>query len=799
MFFREKGQQDERRVWPVLPLRGVVVFPATPMSLVVGRASSLAAVAAAQKGDRELLLLTQRDEALEEPGADDLFAFGTVATIERALRLPDGNLKLLVEGRRRARVVRLDGEGDHLQAEVEVIEPVAEADVDTVVLVRTVKATFERYAKLNRAVPPEMVMQVNALEDPDRLSDMLAVPLQFKLAERQELLELVDVGARLERIYKALLTEIDFLQVEKKLKTRVKREREANQREYWLQEQMKVIQRELGDKDSRGELDELAALLAAKELPEPVRDRAEKELKKLTQMNLMSAEATVLRNYLDWILGLPWTERGEGGTDLEEAVRVLNEDHYGLRKVKERILEYLAVSHLVERQRGPILCLVGPPGVGKTSLARSVARAMGTPFVRISLGGVRDEAEIRGHRRTSIGAMPGKILHAMKRAGAVDAVVLLDEVDKMSSDIRGDPSSALLEVLDPEQNDAFNDHYLDMDYDLSRVTFVCTANTLQGIPLPLQDRLEMIELSGYTEVEKLAIARRYLVPKQRELHGLQEEQLTISSAALSDAIRRYTKESGVRELERQVARICRRVARRVVHFGPETKVRVTTGNLEKLLGPPRYDFGTRESEDQVGLVKGLAVSPWGGELLNIEVASVPGKGKLILTGRLGDWLKESATAAFTYIRSRAAALGVDPDFHEHEDFHIHYPGNALRTDGPSAGIAMGTALVSTLTGIPVRSDTAMTGEITLRGRVLKIGGLKEKVLAAHRGGITRVLFPEANAQDVEDIPEAVRSALELIPVGHMDTVLLHALAQDATAGLFTRAPADESPGAAPAT
>ncbi|MBT3217634.1 MAG: endopeptidase La [Proteobacteria bacterium] len=772
------------RIYALLPLREVVVFPHTPMSLIVGRPKSVSAVNSATQNDGEIFLVTQKDGEQLQPGADDLHQVGTMATIVQTLHLPDGNTKVLVEGRRRGRIVRFVQQSDFFEVEVQLFEPPAEYSVEVKALVRSVKTTFERFVKLNRAVPPEMLLTVNAIENPERLADTLVPALQFKVHERQELLATEDVQVRLERIYKGLLTEIEFLQVEKKLKGRVKRERENTQREHWLNEQMKAIQRELGDKEGRSDLEELAQALAEKDLPPHTRDRAEKELRKLAQMSLMSAEATVVRNYLDWILALPWTERSEKSADLSEAAKILNEDHYGLLKVKERILEYLAVGTLVDRMRGPILCLVGPPGVGKTSLAKSVARATSRPFVRISLGGVRDEAEIRGHRRTYIGALPGKILHAMKRAEKIDSVFLLDEVDKMSTDIRGDPASALLEVLDPEQNFAFNDHYLDIDYDLSHVMFICTANLLQNIPIPMQDRLEVIELSGYTEREKLAIAKRYLLPKQLVQNGLTGEHVTVSGAALLQIIRLYTRESGVRELERQLAMICRKVARRIVRYGPETSIKVVTGNLKKLLGVPKYDYGRRESEDQVGLVKGLAVSPWGGELLNIEVATVPGKGKLILTGRLGDWLKESATAAFTYIRSRAEALHLDPDFNETQDFHIHYPGNPLRTDGPSAGIAMATALVSALTGIAVRSDTTMTGEITLRGRVLPIGGIKEKVLAAHRGGISRVLIPEKNSKDIEDIPAVVREAMEIIPVSHMDRVLREALSQKEAVEIF---------------
>jgi ATP-dependent Lon protease len=772
------------KVLPLLPLREVVVFPHTPVSLIVGRARSVAALAAANLRDKRVFLVAQRDGQRNAPDPQDLYDVGTIATIVQTLHLPDGNTKVVVEGLQRARMVRfLDG-ADFAEVEIEPFVAPTAYGVEIQALVRSVKSTFERFVKLNRSIPPEMLLTVNAIDDPERLADTLVAPLQFKLEERQELLATEEIQARLERIYKALLTEIEFLQVEKKLKGRVKRERENTQREYWLNEQMKAIQRELGDKEGRSDLEELAQGLADKDLPKHARDRAEKELRKLAQMNLMSAEATVVRNYLDWIIMLPWSERSGDFPPIETAARVLNEDHWGLHKVKERILEYLAVSTLVDRMRGPILCLVGPPGVGKTSLGRSIARATDRPFVRISLGGVRDEAEIRGHRRTYIGALPGKILHAMKRAGRMDPVFLLDEVDKMSNDFRGDPASALLEVLDPEQNETFADHYIDIDYDLSNVTFICTANTLQGIPRPLQDRLEIIHLAGYTEEEKLGIGRRYLLPKQVSSNGLASSQITVSDMAMQQVVRRYTKESGVRELERQLARICRKVARRVVRLGPDTHAKVVTGNLKKLLGPPRFDLTQKEAEDQVGLVKGLAVAPWGGELLNIEVATVPGKGKLILTGRLGDWLKESATAAFTYIRSRAAALRLDDDFHETHDFHIHYPGNALKTDGPSAGIAMATALVSALTGIPVRSDTAMTGEITLRGRVLPIGGLKEKVLAAHRGGITRVLIPEKNRKDVEDIPPRVREVVEIIPVSHMDRVLREALSAAESAEIF---------------
>jgi len=784
MIFKDRG--DGPSPYPMVPLREVVVYPGTPVSLIIGRARSLAAIEAASKSDAgEVFLAAQRAGDNVNPTADDVYDFGTIASIEQILKLPDGNTKLLVEGRRRARVTRHVEHADMFLVELEEFTATHDpSDVELTALCRTVKTTFERYVKLNRAVPPEMLLSVNAIEQPDRLADTLIAPLQFKLAERQELLEMVDPRKRLERVYKALLTEIEFLQVEKKLKTRVKRERENNQREYWLNEQMKAIQKELGDKEGRTDLEELAQQLASKNLPEHAQARAEKELRKLSQMNTMSAEATVVRNYLDWIVALPWAASGDDDVALTQAAEVLDEDHFGLRKVKERILEYLAVSTLVDQMRGPILCLVGPPGVGKTSLARSIARATDRPFVKIALGGVRDEAEIRGHRRTYIGAMPGKLIHGMKRAEAIDPVMLLDEVDKMSADFRGDPSAALLEVLDPEQNASFQDHYLDIDYDLSKVTFICTANSLQGIPLPLQDRLEIIQLSGYTEAEKVAIARRYLLPRQLEANGITADNLTLSSKALQETIRHYTKESGVRDLERQIARMCRKVARLVVDRGPDSHVKIVTGNLKKVLGSPRFLIGRREKEDVVGMVKGLAVSPWGGELLNIEVATVPGKGKLLLTGRLGDWLKESGNAALTYVRSRQEALRLDPDFAETTDLHIHYPGNALKTDGPSAGIAMATALVSALTGIPVRADTAMTGEITLRGRVLPIGGLKDKVLAAHRGGITRVLAPQQNRKDLDDIPANVLQDLEVVLVDHMDRVLKEALTGERAEEIF---------------
>jgi ATP-dependent Lon protease len=786
MFFKDRRHEEGSTGFPVLPLKEVVVFPHVHMSLLVGRPRSVAAVHEANQGRKEILLVAQRLLDRDEPSIDDLHSVGTLATIEQTLHLPDGNLKVVVSGRRRARLVALLQTEPFLVAQVEEISP-QPGTQEIKHLVRTLKSTFEAYQKHNREVPAEMVLAINAMEDPDQIADTLIDSLKsLKVAERQELLELVDVAQRLERVYKALLTEIEFLQVERKLKHRIKKEAEHQEREVVLQQQMRDIQRELGEREGKGDIDELVRAFANKKLPDAVRERVDKELRKLAQMNALSAEATVLRNYLDLILEIPWVEVSTNRPRLETAAAILDEDHYGLGSIKERILEYIAVETLVDRMRGPILCLVGPPGVGKTSLARSIARATGRPFVRIALGGVRDEAEIRGHRRTYIGAMPGKIIHAMKRAGSIDPIVLLDEVDKMSSDFRGDPSAALLEVLDPEQNGAFGDHYLDIDYNLSKVTFVCTANTLEGIPIPLQDRLEVIRLTGYTDREKLQIARRYLIPRQLELHGLEAEDLEISDKGVLALIHAWTREAGVRELDRKIAKICRRVARRVARDGRGDLVKVTTGNLDRVLGPPEFEQPGRSESAEIGLVRGLSVSHVGGAVLEIEVAAVPGTGKLTLTGRPGEIMKESSAAVFTYVRSRADALGLESDFHETHDFHIHYPGLPGGVEGPSAGIAMATAMVSALTGTPVRPDTAMTGELSLRGRVLPIGGLKEKLLAAHRAGLARVLVPERNRKDLGEIPQYVKEQVEIVLVDHMDRVLKEALTRPATVKLFGR-------------
>ena len=790
MFFRDKrGGDSETLRLPMLPLKELVVLPYSNLALTVGRRRSLAAIEEAKGRDREIFLVTQRLSDREEPGPEDLFGVGTVARIENTLNLPDGTLRVIVSGQRRARVVGWTQSDPYYEVELELLEP-APVTREVQHLVRAVKSTFETYQKNNRDVPPEMVLAINAMEDPERLADTLLDNLRgLKVADRQAALEERDVEKRLHLVHQTLLTEIEFRQVERKHRQRSRKAAEHQQRESVLEQQMRDIQRELGDREGKGELDDLVEAIATRGLPDPIRERAERELRKLAQMNAMSAEATVLRSYLEALVDLPWSQVSVDRPSLDEAEGILDEDHYGLERIKERILEYLAVETLVDRMRGPILCLVGPPGVGKTSLARSIARATGRPFVRIALGGVRDEAEIRGHRRTYIGAMPGKILQAMRRAGTVDPVMLLDEVDKMSSDFRGDPASALLEVLDPEQHSAFNDHYLDVDYDLSRVTFICTANTLEGIPIPLQDRLEIIRLTGYTDREKVQIARRYLLPKQLAQHGLTADRLAVSDDVLLAVIHGWTREAGVRELERKIARICRKVARRVAAGEDAGPVDIARDRLADLLGPPTHEPDVDDAVDQVGLVRGLGVSQVGGSVLEIEVAALPGSGKLTLTGRPGEVMKESSSAVFTYVRSRAEALGLEPDFYDKHDFHIHYPGLASGVEGPSAGIAMAVAMVSALTGVPVRHDTALTGEVSLRGRVLKIGGLKEKLLAAHRMGLRRVIIPARNRPDLDEVPAYVLDALEVIPVEHMDRVLKEALCADGSARLFRPDPA----------
>ena len=793
MFFRnDDGKRDGKprvRSLPLLPLRDIIVFPHMVVPLFVGREKSIAALEEAMAGDKAILLCAQKKAKTNEPTADDIFAVGTVGTVIQLLRLPDGTVKVLVEGKRRARVRRFVAAERYFQVEAEDIEEPVERTVELEALMRSVQSTFEAYVKLNKRIPPEMLMSVSTIDDAARLSDTIVAHLSLKLNDKQAILETESPHKRLEKLYELMQGEIEILQVEKKIRTRVKKQMEKTQKEYYLNEQMQAIQKELGERDEfKNEIQELEEKIKNKKMSKEATLKAKKELKKLKMMSPMSAEATVVRNYIDWILSLPWYEYTEDKLEIPDAEKVLDEDHYGLRKPKARILEYLAVQKLVEKIKGPILCFVGPPGVGKTSLAKSIARAMNRRFVRISLGGVRDEAEIRGHRRTYIGALPGKIIQSLKKAGAGNPVFLLDEVDKMSTDFRGDPSAALLEVLDPEQNFSFNDHYLDLDYDLSKVMFICTANTMGGIPAPLQDRMEVIRLAGYTDLEKLSIARRYLVPKQKEANGLEGVAVDFRDDAIRTLIHLYTKESGVRSLEREIASICRKIAKDVLEAGREKRYVVGPKAVQRLLGPPKYRYGTAEAEDQIGVTTGLAWTELGGELLTIEATVMPGKGKLMITGKLGEVMQESAQAAMSYVRSRAEVLGLDKRFIENMDIHVHVPEGAIPKDGPSAGITMATTLVSALCRIPVRKDVAMTGEITLRGRVLPIGGLKEKVLAAHRGGIKRVLIPKENGKDVREIPKKVRDALEILLVDHTDEVLREALRLDDAEAFYRKLP-----------
>jgi ATP-dependent Lon protease len=773
---KDGGDGGGGMVVPLLPLRDIIVFPHMVVPLFVGREKSIKALEEAMNKQKFILLAAQREAKTNEPGEDDIYRVGTLGTVVQLLRLPDGTVKVLVEGKKRARVIRYLDESEYFLVEAQEIEESCPKSTEIEALTRSINSTFEHYVKLNKKIPPEMIMSVASIDDPARLADTIVAHLGIKLEDKQALLEIENPAERLERVLGNMRSEIEILEVEKRIRTRVKKQMEKTQKEYYLNEQMRAIQKELGEKDEfKNEIHELEERIRQKKMSAEAKEKAEKELKKLKMMSPMSAEATVVRNYIDWIISLPWEEYTDDVLSIDGAERVLEEDHYGLEKVKERILEYLAVQSLAGQMKGPILCLVGPPGVGKTSLGKSIARATGRKFVRISLGGVRDEAEIRGHRRTYIGALPGKIIQSMKKAGSGNPVFLLDEVDKMSTDFRGDPSSALLEVLDPEQNSTFNDHYLDIDYDLSKVMFITTANTLEGIPRPLQDRMEIIRIAGYTEEEKLNIAQRYLVAKQREANGLEEKNVEISSGALLNVIRHYTKESGVRNLEREIAAVCRKAAVEVVRKNRGARVRVNNKNLSKFLGPQRYRYGKAEAEHRIGMATGLAWTEMGGELLSTEVTVLPGKGKLIITGRLGDVMQESAQAALSYVRSRADELQLDKDFYQKVDIHIHVPEGAIPKDGPSAGITMVTALVSALTRIPVRHDVAMTGEVTLRGRVLPIGGLKEKVLAAHRGGLRKVLVPAENEKDFRDIPQNVLRTVTLVKVDHMDEVLRAAL------------------------
>jgi ATP-dependent Lon protease len=783
MLFRndKKDNRDnpQTQIVPLLPLRELIVFPHEVYPIFVGRHKSIRALEEAEAQKKPILLAAQKDAKVSEPTADDIYPVGTLGVVVQLLRLPDGTVKALLEGKKRARIIRHISDQDYFQVEAEEIEEIYERTTEVEALMRSVISTFDNYVRLNKKIPPEMVTSIATIEDPSYLADKLVGHLGIKLEEKQALLELANPAERLEKILGYMRSELEILEVEKRIRTRVKKQMEKTQKEYYLNEQMRAIQKELGEKDEfKNEIQELEDKLREKKMSAEAREKCEREIKKLKMMSPMSAEATVVRNYLDWFLSLPWYEYTEDKLDIKEAERILEEDHYGLDKVKQRILEYLAVQTLVGQIKGPILCLVGPPGVGKTSLGRSIARSMGRKFVRVSLGGVRDEAEIRGHRRTYIGALPGKVIQSMRKAGSGNPVFLLDEVDKMSTDFRGDPSSALLEVLDPEQNSSFNDHYLDVDYDLSKVMFITTANTLERIPRPLQDRMEIIRIPGYTEVEKLNIAKRYLLKKQREANGLKEENVDFSDKALLGIIRHYTREAGVRNLERELAAVCRKVAVEVVKNDRNAHVKVTNSSLSKYLGPPRFRYGLAENTPHIGVATGLAWTELGGELLSVEVTIVPGRGKLTVTGQLGDVMQESAQAAMSYVRSRAGALGLDPNFYQRIDIHIHIPEGAIPKDGPSAGITLATALVSALCKVPVRNDLAMTGEITLRGRVLPIGGLKEKALAAHRGGIKTILIPNENEKDVQEIPTQILKGLNVVRVHHMDDVLKRALVLD---------------------
>ncbi len=761
-------------IFPVLPLRDIVVFPHMIVPLFVGRDKSVKALEDVMQDDKQILLVAQKNAGQDDPAVEDIYEMGTIGTVLQLLKLPDGTVKVLVEGSQRAKIVRYTENDDFFQAEAELLDDAVDDSKDLEALSRSVVTQFEQYIKLNKKIPPEVLVSLNQIEDPGKLSDTIASHLALKISEKQELLEFVSAADRLERAYSFMESEIGVLQVEKRIRNRVKRQMEKTQREYYLNEQLKAIQKELGEtEDGRDEAGEFEERIESTKLPKEAKEKATQELKKLKSMSPMSAEATVVRNYLDWILSIPWSKRSRVKKDIKAAEKILNTDHYGLEKVKERILEYLAVQTRVRKMKGPILCLLGPPGVGKTSLGKSMARATGRNFVRMSLGGVRDEAEIRGHRRTYIGSMPGKVIQGMKKAKTTNPLFLLDEIDKLGADWRGDPTSALLEVLDPEQNGTFADHYLEVDYDLSDVMFVTTANTLR-MPQPLLDRMEIIRLSGYTEDEKVEIAKRHLISKQVKAHGLKKAEWSISDDALRDLVRLYTREAGVRNLERELANLARKAVKELATKS-RTSVRVTRRNLDKFAGVPRYRFGEMESEDLVGVTTGLAWTEVGGELLSIEALLMPGKGNIARTGKLGDVMQESVSAARSYIRSRMVTFGISPKFFDKRDIHVHVPEGATPKDGPSAGVAMCTSIVSALTGIPVRRDVAMTGEVTLRGRVLPIGGLKEKLLAAHRGGITTILIPKDNEKDLVEIPDNVLKGLTVIPVSTVDEVLSEAL------------------------
>ena len=768
--------QTTCRYIPMLPLRGVLVFPYTVIHLDVGRKKSISAIEEAMMDTKEIFLATQKEAQTDEPEIEDIYTAGTVAEIKQILKMPGGTMRVLVEGLHRAKITRFISSEPYMQVEIEEFKEDNEPKTPELdALMRTLISEFEQYVRLSKKIPPETVVSVMAIEEPGRLADVIASHLSLRIQEKQKVLEARDVAHRLELLCEMLATEMEVLELERKINIRVRKQMEKTQKEYYLREQMKAIQKELGDKDERvAEVEELKERINKAKLPKEAYEKAYKELERLEKMPPMVAEAVVVRNYLDWLLSLPWSVETKDRLDLKVAERILDEDHYGLEKPKERILEYLAIRKLAKKMKGPILCLVGPPGVGKTSLGKSVARSLNRKFVRMSLGGIRDEAEIRGHRRTYVGSMPGRVLQGMKQAGSKNPVFLLDEIDKMTMDFRGDPASALLEVLDPEQNSTFSDHYLETAFDLSKVMFITTANSTYNIPKPLLDRMEVIEISGYTEEDKVHIALDYLIPKQVKEHGLSEHNITFSEGAVRKIIREYTREAGVRNLEREIASVCRKVARQVVE-DKNTMVTVTAGNLGKYLGVQRYRYGVAERENQIGVATGLAWTEVGGDILSIEVALLKGKGNLTLTGKLGDVMKESAQAALTYVRSRAEELGIPEDVRQEHDIHLHVPEGAIPKDGPSAGITIAVALASAMSGKLVRKDVAMTGEITLRGRVLPIGGLKEKVLAAHRAGIHTVIMPMDNQKDLADIPPNVKRKMMFIPVAHMDEVLKETL------------------------
>ncbi len=780
------NDSEQRLSLPLLPLRDVVVFPHMVVPLFVGRSKSVNALSNAMNLDKRILLATQKNAGVDSPGEEDIYGVGTIGTVLQLLRLPDGTVKALVEGKKRARIIRFTDKEKYILGEVEPIFEPEITETETEAVNRTVVGMFEEYAKINKNISKDLITNVSAITDVSQLADTVAAHFNFKIQDKQDLLETAAPMERMTLLFRLMQAEIEIYKTEQRIKGRVKKQMEKTQRDYYLNEQMRAIHREMGAKDDhKSELDELQVRIKRKRMSKEGAAKVRQEFKKLKLMAPMSAEGTVVRNYIEWLINLPWFQRSKLHTDIDKAEVILEEDHYGLEKPKERILEYLAVQKLVKKIRGPILCFVGPPGVGKTSLAKSVARATGRVLVRLSLGGVRDEAEIRGHRRTYIGAMPGKIIQSLKKAKVNNPVFCLDEVDKMSVDFRGDPSAALLEVLDPEQNFSFNDHYLDVDYDLSDILFITTANNLHGIPLPLLDRMEIIRLPGYTEYEKLLIAKGFLVPKQTEANGLTEENIQFTTNAIQTIIRRYTREAGVRNLEREIASVCRKVAREVTKDDGKKSLKITAQSIQKYLGVHRFRYGQLEEKDEIGMATGLAWTHVGGELLSIETVIMPGKGKLTVTGKLGDVMQESAHAALSYVRSRAGRLGLKKHFYKKVDIHVHVPEGATPKDGPSAGITMVTSIVSALIKRPVRRTLAMTGEITLRGRILPIGGLKEKILAAHRGGISEVIIPDENSKDLKEIPAKILKRIEVITASHMDDVLSRAIILPSGDTLFT--------------